>query len=1530
MFESLFSKLNSFVSEWLNLPVKVRAEMQNWKSLLPQIDALLEDAEEKQVSDRLVKLWLADLKDLFYDMEDILEEVEIDAKRFDLSAEVPASTSKRQKRTSFTFFNTGGRSTVKEDPEMVSRVEEVTARLQRIEANISKLNLLSSAIRTGDRSHRVTAKRLPSSTLLEHRVYGREEDKEAILQILLSDDGNHKPYSVIPIVGMGGIGKTTLAQLIYNDDQLNGRFGLKAWVCVTEDFDVHRITKAILEYVTGENCDLQELTRLQEKLQDKLLGQQFLLVLDDIWNDEDYASWETLQRPFLAGAPGSKIIITTRSKDVGRMIRADDRVRDLSLLKDDDCLSLFAQIALEAKNFDKYPNLKGVGEQIVKKCGGLPLAIKTLSGLLRGKVDLTLWENILHSKIWDLPNGNNSIVPALKLSYNHLPSHLKRCFAYCSLFPKNYEFDECELVLLWMAEGFLQQQPQRMKKVKDLGHQYFCDLLSRAFFQRSSRDKSLFVMHDLMVDLALHVAGDICYTLDSDGDISDMRFQRVRHLSLFSSKFELSKRFEFLKEKKNLRTFLRLKGLKEFRFNYYFSYTLSNTLLQDLMKDLKCLRVLFLQNYQITKLSDQIGDLKHLRFINLSDTEIESLPKSVGYLLYLQTLLLRNCYSFSNLPTTIGNLLDLQHLDISQTPHLKELPSEISNLTSLVTLSKFIVGNARGPRLRDLKSLSCLQGQLSILDIQNVLNANDAKEANLCKIEGLDDLSLEWSSDFLNNRNERFEFQILSWLKPYHGLKRLTINCFGGLEFPPWIGDPSFSNLEFLKLNNCQKSTSLPSLQRLPQLKELIIKGIHAVQTMMLDESNSSSASAFPSLESLTLQDCPILKGKFPKCIYALKKLEIARCPELIYSPISLPSLEELHVENCSEAGLRSMVDLKSLKTLRISRISKLIWLPKSFVESLIALEVMEITSCHELTCLWEEGANMVNLPCLKRMKIDSCDLLASLTGKEQGFLPNDVQTLDIYSCGALESLPREMMMERLEELSVSWCPALRIFPRGKLPTMLKILKIEHCEKLESLPEGILMNNGDACQVSHLEELRIHMCPCLKSFPTGHLPNSFKRLYVSCCNQLEFIPQRMLQYYTGLEHIFIDGHEQHITYNSSIFKTLYSHISPVIENLDGLESLFFFVPNLKSLTIKNCKNLKSLPEKLQHLNSLDKLHIGSCPGIESIPNGGLPLNLKCLEISGCPGIESIPDSGFPPNLRTLDISSCKNLKSLPDKLQVLNSLQIRNCPGIESISDGGLPPNLTSLQIRNCLGIESISDGGLPPNLTSLEIVDCPRIESIPNCGSAPNLGKLLIDCKNLKKPMQEWGVSSNTSLLTFEICWICPPDNVLPTSLTRLMMYNVENMKSISRGLLQNLNSLQYLYIRDWPKLQTLPKEALPASIQELSISDCNNFQSLPNKVLPPSLQRLFIEHCDNFQSLPKEGLPPSLQLLSIEYCDNFQSLPKEGLPPSLEQLSIRNCPLLQRQYEEKGRDWPLIAHIPYVSVESKNKKEICNTSEV
>ncbi|KAL5540437.1 hypothetical protein UlMin_044953 [Ulmus minor] len=295
---------------------------------------------------------------------------------------------------------------------------------------------------------------------------------------------------------MGGIGKTTLAQVVFNDDEVKEPFELKAWVCVSEEFDVCKVTKTILEAIDSRPCDLKDLNSLQVQLAKNLRGKKFLIVLDDVWR-ENYDDWEFMSRPFQNGGQGSKIIVTTRSDKVAKIMRSASTY-SLKILSDEDCLRLFAWHALGCEDFAAHSDLEKIGGEIVKKCKGLPLASKALGGVLRSTSDVLEWERIVKSEIWDLTDEESNILPALRLSYHYLPSHLKRCFAYCSIFPKDFKFNKEELVQLWMAENLL--YPQKNKRIEDVGDEYFKDLLSRSFFQKS--DESSIVMHDLMVDLA--------------------------------------------------------------------------------------------------------------------------------------------------------------------------------------------------------------------------------------------------------------------------------------------------------------------------------------------------------------------------------------------------------------------------------------------------------------------------------------------------------------------------------------------------------------------------------------------------------------------------------------------------------------------------------------------------------------------------------------------------------------------------------------------------------------------------------------------------------------------------------------------------------------------------------------------------------------------------------------------------------------------------------------------------------------------
>ncbi|XP_031270866.1 putative disease resistance RPP13-like protein 1 [Pistacia vera] len=219
------------------------------------------------------------------------------------------------------------------------------------------------------------------------------------------------------------------------------------------------VSEAILESVTSRHCNITDLNVIQVRLTRK----RFLLVLDEA-------------------------IFT----------------HHLLQLSDEDCSSVFArQFKIEETHLRS--NLKLIGEEIAKKCRGLPLAAKTLGSLLHFKTEPHEWYEILNNKIWDLPIDKSNILPSLRLSYFYLPSSLKRCFSYCSMFPKGYVFEREKLVLLWMAEGFLRQTEE--------GHEYFDELLSRSFFQRSSGNEEHFIMHDLVNELAQFAAGEFCFKL---------------------------------------------------------------------------------------------------------------------------------------------------------------------------------------------------------------------------------------------------------------------------------------------------------------------------------------------------------------------------------------------------------------------------------------------------------------------------------------------------------------------------------------------------------------------------------------------------------------------------------------------------------------------------------------------------------------------------------------------------------------------------------------------------------------------------------------------------------------------------------------------------------------------------------------------------------------------------------------------------------------------------------------------------------
>ncbi|EOX96615.1 LRR and NB-ARC domains-containing disease resistance protein, putative isoform 3 [Theobroma cacao] len=1348
--ENLLSTLLDVLSEELAAPMllefarkeQVHAHLKKWETILFKIQAVLEDAEERQFTDRVVKIWLDELKDLAYDIEDVLDDFSTEALRQKSKEQSQSITGKIRKFVTsflnhFTF-----------NYKMASKIKEITARLEDVVKQKDVLGLTESV---GGRRDRVL-RRIPSTSLVnESLVFGRESDRDHIINelILKEEESSDGGISVIPIVGMGGLGKTTLAQLVYNDARVETFFKLRAWICVSEEFDVVRVMKTLLESLTSRACNVIDLNGLQVKVKEILSEKRFLIVLDDVWN-ENYNDWTVLRSPLEVGSAESKIIITTRSQRAASMMGTVSAYH-LKEMSHDHCLSLFTQHALGSRNFDNYPHLKEIGEAIVKRCKGLPLAVKTLAGLLRCKIGYHEWEDILNSRIWDLPEDNGAILPALRLSYHYLPFHLKPCFAYCSLFPKDYEFEKDELVQLWIAEGFIHQL-KGMKQVEGLGFEYFHELLSRSFFQQSSVSKSCYMMHDLINDLAQYVAGEVCFRLEDKISSNGKCYvsKRARHSSFIRQKYDVHKKFESFYKMKCLRTFL---ALPVFVSDLEGECYLTKMLFQDLLPKLRCLRVLSFSGYCISELPDSIGDLNHLRYLNLSRTRVKCLPESLCALCNLQTLNLSGCKKLTKLPQRMENLISLHYLDIADTDNLREMPLHIGNLINLKKLSKFIVAKGSGPSIRELKGLSRLQGQLSLFELQNVAVIRDVRVANLKEKRGLDELVMKWSDAFNGFQSKVDELDVLDMLEPHQNLKKLSILYYAGSKFPSWIRIPSFVNMVCLNFRDCSKITSLPSLGRLPSLKYLHIEGMTGLSFVDSEFYGATSYSdeLFPSLETLTfgkmlkwenwsqpqvfeaanknfphlqelvMWNCPKLVEALPNSLTSLVKLSICECPQLAASFLSLPSLRELNLEQCNEQFLTKFINLTALTRLKIENISNLSYLPKDFT-CLVSLEGLEVEDCSQLTSLLQEGARLENLYRLKRLAIMKCPQLLWLIDDEDE-LPSSLEYLEIEDCTKLEKLPNGLeKLRSLKDLSVKWCPKLRSFPNRDLPSMLKNLAILGCESLESLPKGLVHYDNGRITTCHLENLEILGCPSLSLFPPGELPAALKQLEIWDCKQLECIPERLLQNSRSLEFIRIGNCEKLKAFPQCMYS--FEHLTELHVNqcpsLQSFPESGLPIRTLRTVSISNCVNLKSLPNKMHDLTSLQYLTIFGCPSVTYFPEGGFPPNVLSLSIWGCKQLKqpfaewclnkltslkdlnvgdfdidmtSFPeDSTIPRTLVHLRVQSLPNLRFLSKGLQdlvFLEGLDVWDCPKLQFLPKDGLPIMLGVLHIRNCPLLEN-------------------------------------------------------------------------------------------------------------------------------------------------------------------------------------------------------------------------------------------------
>ncbi|XP_061999492.1 putative disease resistance protein RGA3 [Rosa rugosa] len=716
---------------------------------LEAIQAVLEDAEQRQVTEATVRRWLSELTEVSFDMDDVLDEwiTEVLLKQQMEKQEKQGENAlivTTKKKVCFPFLSScfcfGQVNQLMLRHDIAVRIKDLNERVASIAKEKQDFSF-QNITRVSELPERQKTTSLPNV-----KTFGREKEKNLIVGKLISENSpeNEVPL-VIPIVGMGGMGKTTLAQLVYNDEIVQSHFDKRIWVCVSDPFEEIKISKAIIEGL-GTSKDSNELQILMQCIVELIKGKKFLLVLDDVWSPK-LSQWEELIKPLRNGATGSRVLVTTRKEEVATLMKAKTQMIPLKELGEAFCLSLFYYNAdMDESSVSK--EFKDIGLVIVKRCNGLPLAAKTLGSLMRNKKKIHEWQAVLNSKTWELKEIQQDVFRPLLLSYHDLTPATKRCLLYCVTFPKDYVYDRNHLIELWMSQDYLNAKGSIEKRTV-VGQNYFDVLVMRSFFQDVEVDDENIgniacKIHDIVHDFLQYLTENECLILDAS-ERRDVSTDKVHHLTLVHAT-ESDSLKSFLPSYKKLRTLISIDS--------------SIGPICELIVQLKCLRTLNLSRrgwYSgLEEIPETIGGLIHLRYLDLSGNEdLKELPRAMGSLYNLQTLRLVGCCGLKKVD--VRRLINLRHLYVELCGSLNL--TGIEKLTDLQRLDWFVVGDGdEGNKLEDLKDLNQLQGSLSIMIWGHPNMAENAAAIMVNKAHLLQ-LSLEF--------NPADEGEIMNGLKPH-------------------------------------------------------------------------------------------------------------------------------------------------------------------------------------------------------------------------------------------------------------------------------------------------------------------------------------------------------------------------------------------------------------------------------------------------------------------------------------------------------------------------------------------------------------------------------------------------------------------------------------------------------------------------------------------------------------------------------------------------------------------------------------------
>ncbi|CAN6242227.1 unnamed protein product [Urochloa humidicola] len=1305
------------------------------KRKLPAILDVINDAEEQAAKQREgAKAWLEEVQAVAYRANDVLDEFKYEALRRKAKAE---GHYKALGMDVIKLFPTHNRVAFRY--KMASKLRMILEEIDVLIAEMTAFRFKFKPQQAMPIKWRQTDASIPTDSV-DIAEESRAKEKNHLVGRLLAR-ASSDILTVLPIVGMGGLGKTTLAQLIYNDPAIQKHFELRLWVCVSDEFDVDFLADKIVKKIGSEASGSSALHRLQNAVS----GKRYLLILDDVWNRDEPSKWEKLKSYLQHGGSGSSVVTTTRDEAVAKlMMGTPEGAYKLGSL-DEECIGkIIKRRAFGSKQEKEWPDelVKMVGE-VGKRCAGSPLAATALGSLLGTKTSKQEWDAVLgRSMICDEENG---ILPVLKLSYNGLPSHMRQCFAFCAMFPKDYEINVVMLIQLWMANGFIPEKIGVHPEI--IGKHIFVELASRSFFQDvkgipfqfNHIEASIITckIHDLMHDVAMDSMGNEYATMATKHSKSEHVLHSARHLYLSVNQPE-SVANDFLEKGSS--------ALQTLICDRYVEDDMKILSQYNSIRALKITGASFLRSKY----------LHHLRYLDLSDSGIESLPEDICILYHLQTLNLSYCGSLERLPKGLKYLTALRHLYTHGCGNLKSLPAELGYLTSLQTLTYFVAGTESGcSSLGELQNLD-LGGKLELSQLENV-KGEDAQAAGIGKKKKLTELEIGWTNNTDQEAQNNKHKEVLEGLKPHDGLKVLRIYFCGSRTFPTWMD--TLRGMVELRLSDCKKLEKLPALWELPALKILRLEGLESLHCFC---SGGNTTVTFPELNVLTLYEMPKLESWW-------------NTDELQGDEPIFPKVEELVIKDCV----------------------RLTTFPKAALVITVSSDGVVDTKCRSA------------FPALRKMTLHKLTLFDGWEAVEgtlgEGVTFPKLKELLISSCGSLSALPQGSLQVKQPfggAETVCCCPAFPALRKLELSglfglerwgaafPLLEDLKVRGCPKLIDLPEAPklseLVLNGDEQQIS----LQAANCRYISSLSSLTLHAS---IGIQVRNRK---PPQPAMWLISCSLLF-SSHSSAL----ALWTCFAQLVDLEIWDCDALEywpeKVFDVLVCLRNLSIRRCSNLtgrtqasdeQSAPAPEQGeplLPRLESLEIVRCRSLVEIPD--LPASLKTLRINRCSNkIKSIifgkqeatrlvsgegvvrPDSSSEATTSTaaLKLSSAANHCFLP----CLESVEIRDCNGLSEAAN--LPPSIKTLRIYGCGSLQHLS--GQLDALQKLIISSCSKLESLQSCfRELRSLEQLrLCKCRSL----------------------VCLPDEPQAySSLTVLQIKDCDRIKLLPRSLQSRLGFLDW-----------------------------------------------------------------------------------------------------------------------------------------